>query len=191
MSPKAKALQYLAQRDHSRQELRSKLLRWAARSEAAARGPGNLAWTRADTDSQATAGDDTAAAAAAVALHASVDAVLDALTEQGLLSDARFAQSRVHARQARFGNRRISTELRQHGVTLDTEQMAALRDSELERAQRVLAAKFASQPSTLAPLTADELQRMLARQQRFLAARGFSSETIRQALKRMRASDPG
>jgi regulatory protein len=139
-----RAVQWLAQRDHSRHELRGKLLRWA--------------------QAQGAAEDDPAAG---------IDAVLDALERRGLLSDARFVESRVRTRAARFGNRRIEAELRQRGVPPDAATQAALRASELERARTVWQARFGGPP-------ADPRER--ARQQRFLAGRGFSAEVIRKVI---------
>lgn len=121
-----------------------------------------------------------------------VDAVLDQLVEAGHLSEARFTESRIHARQARFGNRRIAAELREHGLAVPDDQRQALRDSELARARQVLAARFGDTATVVktmadgagARATADEGQRWRerARLQRFLLARGFSPETVRAAL---------
>lgn len=100
--------------------------------------------------------------------------MLDALEAQGLLSQARFVESRVHARASRFGNRRIEQELRQHGVVLDEATAMSLQHSELDRAQAVWSRRFGAPPAT----AADK-----ARQIRFLAARGFGTDTIRQVLR--------
>lgn len=154
-SLQARALQWLAQREHSRQELRTKLLRAAAPAADVA---------------AAEDCDDGARERAA----AEVDALLDRLAAQGHLSDQRFVESRVHVRAARFGNRRIEHELRQHGVPLDDATQRQLRDSELARAQAVRRKKFGTQPA------ADAAGR--ARQARFLAARGFSADVIRRAI---------
>ena len=122
--------------------------------------------------------------------------VLDALEAAGHLSEARFVESRVNARLARFGNRRIEQELRAKGAAPDEATRAQLRDSELARAKRVFAAKFsrvlpttdftkesanesANESNAEPPLAAKER----ARQVRFLAARGFSAATIAQVLK--------
>lgn len=135
MSLKARALRWLANREHSRLELRGKLLRAAGDAQSAAE----------------------------------VDAVLEQLSAQGLLSDARFVESRVHARTARFGNRRIEQELRQHGMVLDADTQARLRATELLRARAVWHKKFGERAH-------DPAER--ARQARFLAARGFSAEVV-------------
>lgn len=98
-----------------------------------------------------------------------VDALLDQLAAQGWLDERRFVESRVHVREARFGNRRIESELRQHGLTLDPSTVAQLRASELARAREVWRKKFGQRASDAAGH---------ARQVRFLSARGFSAEVV-------------
>ena len=115
-SLKARALQWLAQREHSRAELRRKLLQHAP----------------------ADGGDDDAAAA-----PPDVDALLDWLEVHRYLSQERFVESRVHARAARFGNLRIRQELAQHDLALSAASEQGLKDSEFARARDVWARKFA------------------------------------------------
>jgi regulatory protein len=150
---KARALQWLAQREHSRVELRRKLLR-AARLGAAA-----------------DAGDDAEPAHPAT----EVDALLDWLVAHRHLSEARFVESRVHAREARFGTRRIVQELKQHGAALDIDAAERLRASELERARVLWARRFGPEPA------ADAAGR--AKQMRFLAGRGFATDVIRRVVR--------
>nr|WP_246294665.1 regulatory protein RecX [Schlegelella koreensis] len=114
------------------------------------------------------------------AVERQVDAVLAWLEANGFLSEARFVESRVHAREARFGNLRIRHELAQHGVAVSGEVERSLHESELERARAVCARKFAVWPGT-----AQER----ARAARFLAARGFSAETVRQVLRKTRRAE--
>ncbi|HDR9249745.1 recombination regulator RecX [Burkholderia vietnamiensis] len=106
----------------------------------------------------------------------SVEPVLDALEQEGWLSDARFAESLVHRRASRVGVARIVSELKRHAVgdTLVEEVNAQLRETELTRAQAVWRKKFGALPQTAAER---------AKQARFLAARGFSSATIVKLLK--------
>jgi regulatory protein len=151
-SLKARALQWLAQREHSRLELRRKLLRAA----------------RASDDGDATASD-------APDPQLEVDALLDWLVAHRHLSETRFVESRVHAREARFGQRRIAQELKQHGASLDADTAERLRESEFDRARTVWARKFGTAPP------ADAASR--ARQMRFLAARGFAADVIRRVVK--------
>jgi len=147
LSLKGRALQLLAQRDQSRVELRIKLLRHVA----------------ADPEVEAELG------------RAEVEALLDWLEANRYLSAERFAESRVHARAARFGNRRIQAELAQHGVALAPEVAQALSESELQRAAAVRERRFQAPPR-------DASER--AAQARFLAGRGFSAEVIQRILRR-------
>lgn len=157
LSLKGRALQCLAQREHSRVELRRKLLRHLREDRQAARHD--------ETGEQDAPATD---------LHAEVDAVLDWLQAQRYLSDERFVESRVHARSARYGNLRIRQELSQHGVELTPSIAQDLRHSEAARASDVRQRKFAALPVTPAER---------ARQARFLAGRGFSAEVIWQVLR--------
>jgi regulatory protein len=135
-SLKSRALQWLAGREHSRKELRAKLLRMAADAGAATE----------------------------------IDALLDQLEASGLLNTARFIDGRVHARAARFGNRRIEHELKQHGLAPDAVMQDQLRTTELARAREVWRKKF-GRPA------ASPVER--AKQTRFLAARGFPGDIVR------------
>jgi len=103
-----------------------------------------------------------------------LDAVLDTLQAQRLLSDHRYASQRVAARGKRYGNARLKQELRQKGVA-DDDIAAALPEAgdETERCRAIWLKKF-GQP----PQSADER----AKQMRFLLYRGFSGEAIRQVI---------
>jgi regulatory protein len=180
-SLKARALQWLAQRDQSPVELRRKLLAHARevaqRAEdvssddrGARRAPGGNELMPSDESVRDAAGADAPSIDPAI----EVDAVLAWLTEKRFLSIERFAESRVGARSPRFGNLRIRQELAQHGVALSAEADRALVSSELERATAVRSKKFSG-----CPIDAKER----ARQARFLAARGFSPEVIRRVLR--------
>jgi regulatory protein len=103
-----------------------------------------------------------------------IEPLLDWLTAHSYLSEQRFVESRVHARAAKFGNRRIQQELAQHRVALDAQASAQLRASELDRARAVWQRKFKE-------LAGDAAGR--AKQMRFLAARGFGSDVIRRVVK--------
>jgi regulatory protein len=149
LSLKARALQWLAQREHSRVELRRKLLRAARLRDA-------------KVEEAADAGPE-------------IDALLDWLVTHRHLSEARFVESRVHAREQRFGQRRIAQELKQHGAALDAESATRLRASEFERARAVWARKFGAAPA------ADATAR--AKQMRFLAGRGFAADVIQRLVR--------
>lgn len=153
-SLKARALQLLAQRDQSRLELRRKLLTHARRTEAG--------------------GEDDDGAPVA-----EVDALLDWLVARRFLCDERFVESRVHAREARFGNLRIQAELARHAVALTPEMQRTLAESEIERARAVRARRFAEPPSGAAERAA---------QARFLAGRGFSPDVVRSLFRQLRPS---
>lgn len=160
---RAKALACVAQREHSRVELRRKLLVYLGRQERVA---------EADAGS-ASLPDKDEAAADAPDQAARVDAVLDWLAERDLLSAERFVEIRVQARLSRFGHLRIRQELTRHGVELDADTDQRLRDTEFARARAVWAKRFD------APADASER----SRQMRFLLARGFSADVARQVLR--------
>ena len=113
LSLKGRGLQILAQREHSRSELRRKLLVHAQKDAAEA----------------GTATEE-------------VEAVLDWLQAHRYLCEERFVESRVHARASRFGTLRIRRELAQHGVALSADAAQQLKDSELARAREVWSRKF-------------------------------------------------
>lgn len=121
LSLKARALRYLAAREHSRLELARKL----------ARGAG------------LEGGDEDGAARAQ-----EIERVLDELTAKGYLSAERFVESLVHRKAARFGQARLAQELRQHGVdeTLTRRTLGDLSGSELERALAVWRQRFDASP---------------------------------------------
>ena len=104
-----------------------------------------------------------------------IDTVLNDLAQNGLQSDARFAESYLRSQAGRFGAARLRQTLRQKGVDpeLVAEQVVDLPD-ELVRARGVWSRKFDAPPAG-----AQEW----ARQARFLQGRGFSVEIIRKVLK--------
>ncbi|MDR2614861.1 MAG: recombination regulator RecX [Candidatus Accumulibacter sp.] len=112
-----------------------------------------------------------------------VEAVLDDLASRGFVSDARYAEMRVRARSARFGDARLAQEMRAAGVDdeLVGEALAQTKD-ELARAKDIWRRKYGA-----AGLPADVAER--ARQTNFLARRGFSGETIRRVLRGAREDD--
>jgi regulatory protein len=120
LSLKSQALALLARREHSRPELRRKL----------------LAHARKSAEPQADRHEQTAEQLT------EIDSLLDSLTAEQYLSETRFIESRVHARAARYGTCRIAAELARHGVELDEATAGQLRASELERARAVWRRKF-------------------------------------------------
>ncbi|MDR7270559.1 regulatory protein [Pelomonas saccharophila] len=175
LSLKARAIGLLAQREHSRTELRRKLLRIERQQrERAAAGLAATAAAAAGDAPDATephsgAEDDCEAG------ESTVDALLDSLAAAGYLNESRFVESRLHLRAGRFGTQRIQQELAQHGIKLDAEQQASLRATELERAREVWKRRFGDEPSRE---PAEQ-----ARQTRFLLARGFAPEVVRRLLR--------
>ncbi len=135
---RVRALQLLTRRDHSRAELKAKLV------------------------SEASSEDE-------------LDAMLNVLQEQRLLSDTRYATQRVISRARRYGDARLRQDLRQHGVG-DEDIAVALPEGgdEAERCRAVWARKFGELPQS-----AEDR----ARQIRFLQYRGFSGEAIRQVMR--------
>ena len=104
-----------------------------------------------------------------------LDAMLNVLQEQRLLSDTRYATQRVISRARRYGDARLRQDLRQHGVG-DEDIAVALPEGgdEAERCRAVWARKFGELPQS-----AEDR----ARQIRFLQYRGFSGEAIRQVMR--------
>lgn len=106
-----------------------------------------------------------------------INTLLDEFENEGWLSDARFASSYVRANLARFGASRLKNELRQRGVS-DGDILLALAEAteietDLSRAQAIWQKKFGVTPSDAAEK---------GKQVRFLQARGFSFDIIRQVL---------
>jgi len=158
-SLQARALDWLARREHSRSELRRKLLRVALRPPLGA---------GASAEQEGSVDDASAAEAAA-----RVEQLLDMLQAKGLLSEERFIESRLRVRAPAMGIRRIQLELARHGLKLPPQPLQQLRDSELQRAAQLWRRRFGA--------TAQD-PRERARQMRFLAGRGFSGDVIRQVL---------
>jgi regulatory protein len=119
-SLQARALQWLAQREHSRAEMQRKLLPHAR--------------------AMAAQGDADTGDAADPMVR--VVEVLDWLEAHRYLCEQRFTESRIHVRAARHGNLRIQQELAQHGIALDADAAQTLKASEIDRARNVWSRKF-------------------------------------------------
>ena len=104
-----------------------------------------------------------------------IGALLDDFKARGWLSDARFTEQIVHARQAKFGASKVAHELREKGVAeeLVADAIAKLKENELENAREVWVRKFRVSPQT---------REEWAKQARFLQSRGFGFETIKKLL---------
>ncbi len=136
----ARALSYLARREHSRAELRRKLAPHAESAEQ-------------------------------------VDRLLDELEAKKLLSEERFVEVLKRSRGERFGAARIKQELKAHhvGEPLVRAAVDELRSTELARARTVWQRRFGDTPATNATER--------ARQMRFLAQRGFSTDVVRKVVR--------
>ena len=166
---KARAVMLLARREHSRSELRAKLLPLAQAQQRELEqlaSAGNMPSGGMGPHMQAPAEQQSA--------EQCVDALLAWLEAHAYLSEQRFVESRVHVRSVRYGNLRIRQEMASHGVALDAQTEQHLRDTEFDRAQQAWQRKFNALPQ-------DVSER--ARQSRFLANRGFSPDVIRRVLR--------
>ncbi len=104
-----------------------------------------------------------------------VDALLDALERENLLSNSRYVDMLAHARSGKHGSLRLKADLREKGV-LESEMAEALesaRKHDLEAARSVWLKKFGE-------VAGDAAGR--AGQYRFLASRGFPSEIIKRVI---------
>ncbi len=110
-----------------------------------------------------------------------VEALLDWLENAKFLSQARFSESLIHRRAARYGNSRIVSELQSHGIQGDalTELKGRLQVDEVARARDVWLKKFGTP-------AADASER--GKQMRFLQQRGFSHKAI-ESVMRLRGGD--
>lgn len=162
LSLRGRGVQLLSQREHSRLELRRKLLQHLRSAQDDGAEAGIVEVDAAEVD------------AAEIDPEQQVDEVLGWLQDKGYFSEQRFVESRVHVRAARYGNLRIRQELAQHGVAVDAETAQKLKDSELARARDVWVRKFGAPAADAAGH---------AKQMRFLSGRGFSPEVIRRVVK--------
>jgi regulatory protein len=193
-SLRQRALMWLAQREHSRRELQAKLQRWVQALETTQGRTTAASRMGEEGDDLARATPQSASRSIALSSRPSVTessatpssgprpalpdagqitALLDDLEAAGHLSNERVLESRIQVRSARFGNLRIERELQHLGVEPSDEARSALRSTEVARARAVWERKFGAAPGSAAER---------ARQMRFLAARGFTAETIRAVL---------
>jgi regulatory protein len=101
---------------------------------------------------------------------------LDELQARDFINDDRAMESVVHRRSGKLGAARVKQELAAKGLSGEavTQAMAALKETELPRAQEVWRKKFGQAPS-------NEAER--AKQVRFLITRGFAAEVVRKVVK--------
>lgn len=113
---------------------------------------------------------------------ADVESLLADFSLRGWINEERVAASLLHRKASRFGILRIRHALQQLGLPeeLIDDSCAELKATQGVRARDALIQKF-GQPAT-------QRQEQL-RQMRFLQARGFSSDAIRQAFKPLPSPD--
>ena len=104
-----------------------------------------------------------------------IESLLNQLERENWLSNERYAQSLVHRRAPRQGANLVMQELRRHGLSETTVNQLGrqLHDTEYDRAYAVWEKKFGA-----SPISAKDY----ARQFRFLASRGFATESVRRIL---------
>jgi regulatory protein len=101
---------------------------------------------------------------------------LDDLQAKGFINEQRVLESVVFRRAPRLGAMRVRQELQAKGLAPEAvaQAVAGLRGSEVERAREVWRKKFG---------VPAEDPKLRAKQMRFLASRGFGSETILRVVK--------
>jgi SOS response regulatory protein OraA/RecX len=197
LSLKARALAFLSAREHSRSELRTKLLRpiparpQSSKSSLGGKKPrlegevsiqfvaacgGTGEWQGHDEVSEHEEPASSRSSSGMLERSAQVDAVLDQLEALKYLSDERFVESLAHRRASRYGVLKLKHELKSHKIAepLVKEALEQARSSELERANEVWSRKFLALPES----PEDRMK-----QQRFLVNRGFTPSVIYKVLK--------
>ena len=171
-SLKAKALELLAQREHSRLELQGKLQRWLLARERVRRSMSLADSHRAPAVVPDALGHQGPEADETDGVQ--IQGLLDELETAGWLSQARYVESRIQAKSARWGLRRLEQTLATQGAVLASDQREALQQSEKARAQAVWMRRFGEAPRDAAEQ---------ARQMRFLLGRGFRADIARDIIR--------
>ena len=111
-----------------------------------------------------------------------IPALLEDFKTRGWLSDARFTEQIVHARQSKFGSAKIAHELREKGVAdhLIADAIEQVKDNELENATEVWRKKFKHSPKS---------REEWAKQARFMQSRGFGFDMIKKVLNAAEAEE--
>ena len=106
----------------------------------------------------------------------SLAGLLDELQDKGFINEQRVLESVLHRRAGQHGSARIRQELQGKGLAPEAvaAAVAALQATERVRAQAVWRKKFGA-PAADA--------RAAGQQMRFMAARGFGNDVIRQLIK--------
>jgi regulatory protein len=103
-----------------------------------------------------------------------LEALLQDLIKRGWISDERFAELVVNAKQSRFGSRKLAHELREKGVDENLVLQATTAIDDLQNAKVVWQKKYGKSPAN---------RNEWAKQARFLQSRGFGFDVIKQVLK--------
>lgn len=107
--------------------------------------------------------------------QADIDAVLSALSQEGLLNDQRFTESYIHYRRSKgYGPNRIRAELQERGIAEDLiEHTLNITDNAwFDDVRKVWKKRFKNR--------VPEDMKSRAQQVRFLYYRGFTGEQINQ-----------
>ncbi len=113
-----------------------------------------------------------------------IEALLDQLEQENLLSNTRYVEMLAHARVGKHGSLRLKADLRDKGVSASemADVLESARTQDLAAARAVWQKKFGAEP--FATSAAER-----AKQFRFLASRGFPSEVIRHVIGGMEDDD--
>ncbi len=103
-----------------------------------------------------------------------LEALLQDLIKRGWISDGRFAELVVNAKQSRFGSMKLAHELREKGVDENLVLQATAAIDDLQNAKVVWQKKYGKSPAN---------RNEWAKQARFLQSRGFGFDVIKQVLK--------
>ncbi|MBC7757119.1 MAG: recombination regulator RecX [Bdellovibrio sp.] len=111
-----------------------------------------------------------------------ITAILEDFKTRGWLSDKRFTEQIVHARQAKFGVAKIANELREKGVSAEliADAVEQVKENELDNAKEIWRKKFNNAPAS---------REEWAKQARFLQSRGFGFDSIKKVLNSKHDND--
>ena len=105
--------------------------------------------------------------------HDDVPALLEDFKQRGWLSDERFSEQLVNAKQSKFSSQKLAHELRGKGVAEDLVKQATSEVDDLENAKTVWQKKYGKLPTN---------RNEWAKQARFLQSRGFGFDVIKRVL---------
>ncbi len=109
---------------------------------------------------------------------------LDELQARGFINQQRVVESVLHRKSAKLGATRIKQELQSKGLDPEVvkDALTSLQATELERARAVWRKKFGLPylAANVSPQAVSATER--GKQMRFLASRGFGTDTIRRVI---------